>query len=147
MTSFPVFERARGNYRITTGRDALNVDAIESFLRKSYWAANRSRERIERSLEHSLCFAVLHDDRQVGFARVVSDYTDFAWLCDVYIDESHRGNGLGVFVVETVLEHPELRGLRRWILATRDAHELYAKFGFQRLNVPERWMERYDESP
>jgi GNAT superfamily N-acetyltransferase len=136
-----VYERRLGEYRVTTDRGAIDVDAVESFLRKSYWAANRSRERIERSLEHSVCFSLVHGDEQVGFARVVTDYSDFAWLCDVYVDEAHRGNGLGELLVQAAVEHPQLQGLRRWILATRDAHTLYEKFGFKTLNNPEKWME------
>jgi GNAT superfamily N-acetyltransferase len=83
----------------------------------------------------------VHGDEQVGFARVVTDYSDFAWLCDVYVDEAHRGNGLGELLVQAAVEHPQLQGLRRLILATRDAHTLYEKFGFKTLNNPEKWME------
>lgn len=136
------YERTQGDYRVTTDVGQLDLDTVERFLHKSYWAADRPRTTIARSVRHSLSFVLLCGDTQVGFARVVTDYSDFAWLCDVYVDDAHRGRELGKFLVETVLQHPELQGLRRWILATRDAHGLYAQFGFRALANPEIWMER-----
>ena len=133
----------RDAYEISTERSRIDIDAVERFLRDSYWAANRSRDRIERSLETSLCFGLYRDSEMVGFARVVSDYTDFAWYCDVYIARDHRGRGLGKWLTEAVLAHPDLQGLRRWILATSSAHELYRQYGFTELQSPEKWMERY----
>jgi GNAT superfamily N-acetyltransferase len=122
----------------------MPVETVEAFLRQSYWAAERSRERISRTLETSLCFMAFdeRDRRAVGFARVVTDYADFAWLCDVFVEPDARGNGLGKWLVECVLEHPELQGLRRMILATSSAHGLYERYGFTPLANPERWMER-----
>lgn len=138
----PTYERQYGEYRVTTDPACVNADVVESYLRKSYWAANRSRELIERSIEHSLCFSLLQEALHIGFARVVTDFSDFAWLCDVYIDESYRGRGISRLLLESILEHPNLQGLRRFILATRDAHALYAKLGFHSLSNPDIWMER-----
>lgn len=137
-------------YEITTDPARFDVAAIHAALAASYWSPGIPRERVERALRHSLGFALLHraadagPDRmpaQVGFARVVTDFTGFAYLCDVYVLEAHRGRGLGKRLVAAVRAHPDLQGLRRWLLATRDAHGLYAQFGFQALGHPERLME------
>lgn len=139
-----VIEQRKGEYAISTDTARIDVDAVADYLSRSYWAAGRSREQIERSLAHSICFGLYHDGRQVGFARVISDHATFAYLCDVYVLEAHRGNGLGKWLVDVVLAHPELQGLRRWMLATRDAHELYRQFGFAELSNPDRWMEIFN---
>jgi GNAT superfamily N-acetyltransferase len=128
-------------FTISAEPSRLDLDAICAFLRRSYWAQDRTRETMQRALEHSLCFGLYEGERQVGFARVVTDYATFAWLADVFIDEEYRGRGLGKWLVETVLNHPELHGVPRWLLATRDAHELYRRFGFAALAAPERRME------
>ena len=122
----------------------LDLDAVHGFLQRSYWAAERPLETVKRSVEGSLNFGLYQaeDRRQVGFARVVTDFATFAWLCDVFIDEAHRGQGLGVWLMETVVEHPELRCMRLWMLGTRDAHGLYEKIGFTPLSVPEKWMQK-----
>lgn len=140
----PTYERRKDSYLLTTDRSRISLDAVESFLRQSYWAAERPRESIARTLETSLCFIVIdeRDDRAVAFARMVTDYADFAWLCDVFVEEDVRGDGIGKWMIECVLEHPGLKGLRRVILATRDAHGLYARYGFTPLASPDRWMER-----
>lgn len=135
-------EAQNGPYRISTDPARLDIDAVEGFLRASYWAANRSRARIERSIETSIVFGMYDGVRQVGFARVVSDCADFAWLCDVVLDESVRGRNLGKWLMQTIVTHPDLQGLRRWILATNDAHGLYEQFGFTPLGNPSIWMER-----
>jgi GNAT superfamily N-acetyltransferase len=101
---------------------------------------------IEKSLKHSLCFGVYENQTQIGFARVVTDHATFAYLADVFILESHRGHGLGRWLVQTILEHSDLQGLRRWMLGTRDAHGLYAKFGFVPLENPDRYMTKFDPS-
>lgn len=144
----PIYERRKHPYLLTTDRARIALDAVESFLRQSYWAAQRPRDRIARTLETSLCFAVIdeRDGRTVGFTRVVTDYADFAWLCDVFVEPDARGNGLGKWMVENVLEHPDLQGLRRMILATSSAHGLYERYGFTPLAKPELWMERYNVS-
>lgn len=138
------YERHNGPFLLTTDRSRISLDCVESFLRQTYWAADRSRERIARTLETSLCFLVIdeRDARPVGFSRVVSDFADFAWLCDVFVEPTERGNGLGKWMIKTVLEHPDLQGLRRIVLATSNAHQLYERFGFTVLKSPELWMER-----
>ncbi len=135
------YERTNGNFFITTDASRLDSDVVESFLRQTYWAAERSRDRIERSLRNSLCFGLFENERLIGFTRVVTDYADFAWLCDVFILKEYRGRALGKWLLETVLEHPELQGLRRWILATSTAQTLYSQFGFGSLKKPSIWME------
>ena len=145
-------EWSRGNYVISTVKARLDLDLIHDFLsNSSFWAVGRSFETVQRSVEHSLCFGLYEHEKQVGFARVVTDYATFAWVADVFVVESARGQGLGTWLVEVILAHPELQGFRRWSLATKDAHAIYRKFGFRELRRPERWMERRDpatrESP
>ena len=140
-------ETTLGAYLISTDRARLDLDAIHSYLSlESYWARGRSRDRVVRGIENSLPFGVYRDGAQVGFARVVTDYATFAWLADVFVLKEHRGRGLSKWLMEVILGHPELQGFRRWVLATKDAHELYRKFGFIDLHRPERWMERPDPS-
>jgi GNAT superfamily N-acetyltransferase len=137
------FHGARNaGYEISTDPSRLDIDMVERFLGASYWASQRSRSKIERSIETSIVFGVYENVRQIGFARVVTDRVDFAWLCDVWMDPQFRGNGIGKWLMETVLAHPDLQDLRRWILATRDAHGLYEQFGFVPLGDPKGWMER-----
>lgn len=140
-----VLEVQRDGYVISTDQARLDLDMIHGELNRSYWAAGRLREVVARSLQHSLCFGLYHREAQIGLARVVTDYATFAWLCDVFIQEAHRGRGLGVWLIETVVAHPDLQGLRRFLLATRDAHGLYRKHGFATLSAPERWMTREEE--
>lgn len=134
-------EYQRGAYAISTDPARLDLDVIAGELGRSYWAAGRPREVIARSLASSLCFGVYHGAAQVGLARVVTDYATFAWLCDVFVLEAHRGQGLGKWLIATVTAHPDLAGLRRFVLATRDAHGLYSQYGFTPLAAPDRWME------
>lgn len=136
-------EQHRDRYTISTDPDRQDVDAIAEMLLRSYWAAKRSRASLERALQNSLVFGLFFDTRQVGLARVVTDYGVFAYLCDVFIHEAHRGRGLGKWLLECVHAHPDLQGLRRWLLATRDAHGLYGSFGWTPLGNPDRWMERF----
>jgi len=132
-------------YTISTDRTKLNIEAIYNFISlESYWGKGRSIEVIKKSIENSLPFGVYYKDEMIGFARVVTDYATFAWVADVFILPEHRGKDLSKWLMETILAHPELQGFRRWVLATKDAHELYRKYGFQELNRPERWMERVD---
>jgi len=137
-------ELRRGEYVISTDPSLLDLDVVHGFLQRTYWAAERPLETLKRSVEGSLNFGLYRakDRRQVGFARVVTDFATFAWLCDVFIDEAHRGQGLGVWLVETVVEHPELHRLRLWMLGTRDAHGLYEKIGFTPLSAPDKWMQK-----
>jgi GNAT superfamily N-acetyltransferase len=139
-------EWTRGEYTISCDRARLDLDLVHDFLSNdSYWARGRNRERVERSIENSLPFGLYKGDQQVGFARAVTDYAAFAWLADVFVLNSERGRGLGVWLVGTVIAHPELRGVRRWLLATHDAQELYRRFGFRDLkDSPLGWMEKLD---
>ena len=118
----------------------MDIDLIHSFLTRSYWAEGISKEIVSRSIEGALCFGVFENDKQVGFARMITDKATFAYLADVFIIEEYRGLGLSKWLVEVIMSHPDLQGLRRMILATRDAHELYKKFGFTPLNNVDRWM-------
>lgn len=141
-----VQEWRRGEYSISTDRARLDLEVVHDYLsNESYWAKGRSMETIKRSIENSVAFGVYNGaEQQVGFARVITDYATFAWLADVFILDSARGQGLGKWLVEVILAHPELQGFRRWVLATKDAHEIYRRFGFVELKRPERWMERHD---
>ncbi len=132
-------------YTISTDRERLDVERIHRWLsEESYWAQGRTREVVERSIEHSLAFGAYLGDEQVGFARAVTDYATFAWLCDVFVVAAHRGRGVGKLLVRPATEHPELRGLRLMVVATRDVHALYETYGgFRSLQSPERWMARY----
>ena len=142
----------RGDYLISTDRSRLDVELIHNFLsRTSYWASGRTLDVVQRSIENSLAFGIYQDNDQVGFARVVTDYATFAWIADVFVLPEHRGHGLSKWLMEVMMSHPQLQGFRRWVLATKDAHSLYARFGFIPMHRPERWMERPDpnmqESP
>ena len=134
-------DHVRGAYTISTDPSRLDEAAIHRFLASSYWARGIPLETLRRSLAASLCFGLFHHGEQVGFAPVVTDRATFAWLCDVWIEEPHRGAGLGQWLVETVIGHPDLRGLRRFLLATRDAHALYARCGFRPPDRPQAFME------
>jgi len=133
----------RDGLLISTERSLLQIDSIHRFLsQESYWAAERTKEQTITALENSICFGIYDGNEQVGFARVVSDCATFAYIGDVYVIGTHRGRGLSKWLMQTIIDHPELQGLRRWILATRDAHGLYSQFDFEPLRFPERWMER-----
>jgi GNAT superfamily N-acetyltransferase len=127
---------------ISTDPGRLDIDLVHRELATSYWAADVARETVERSIAGSIVFGVYDGQRQVGFARVVTDRATFAWVCDVFVVEPYRGRRLGVWLMECVVAHPELQGLRRWLLATRDAHDLYRKVGFEALPEPDRFMIR-----
>lgn len=134
-------ERHRDGYLISTDKSRLDLSAIHHFLsQEAYWSKNIPFDVVKKAVENSLCFGVYHGEEQVGFARVISDLATFAYIADVFIVESHRGRGLSKWLVESILAHPDLQGLRTWLLATRDAHELYRRFGFQNLSNPERHM-------
>ena len=130
-------------YIISTDKSRLNVDLIHQYLsQESYWAKNIPRALVERSIEHSLCFGVYWHEQQVGFARVISDFATLAYLADVFILPDHRGQGLSKRLVAAIAAHPDLQGLRRFMLATRDAHSLYAQFGFTAIDKPDLFMQR-----
>jgi GNAT superfamily N-acetyltransferase len=136
-------EWQRGAYLVTTDQARLDLEMVHGFLKTSYWAAGISADVVMRSVENSLAFGLFEGDEQVGFARVVTDYATFAYLADVFVLEPYRGQGLGRWMMELVFSHPELQGLRRWMLATRDAHELYRRYGFAGLEDPRIFMEKY----
>ncbi len=134
---------ASGEFTIDTDNARLDVDAVQAFLENdSYWAQTRTRDQTETAIANSICFGLYCGERQIGFARVVSDRATFAYIGDVYVLDEFRGQGLSKWLMETIISHPDLQGLRRWVLATRDAHGLYEKYGFHELVHPERWMER-----
>lgn len=139
-----ILEYHRDDYLISTDKTRLNVDLIHEYLsHHSYWAQGRPLALIQKSIQHSLCFGVYQGTRQVGFARVVTDRATFAWLTDLFILESHQGQSLGKWLVKCVIAHPELCDLRLFILATRDAHELYRRYGdFEAVQDPGRLMVR-----
>jgi GNAT superfamily N-acetyltransferase len=140
--SLEVVEHRRGEFLISTDSARLDLEVIHGFLTNCYWAKGIPREVVARSIEHSLCFGVYDGSgAQVGFARVVSDFATVAYLGDVFVVESHRGRGLSKWLMECIMQHPALEGLRRWILLTRDAHGLYSQFGFTPVKAPERYME------
>ncbi|OJJ23859.1 GNAT family N-acetyltransferase [marine bacterium AO1-C] len=132
----------KGDFLLSDNKDQLNIEVIHGFLTNSYWAKGISQEIVEKSIQHSLCFGVYKQNNQIGFARIISDYATFAYLADVFILESARGNGLAKWMVELIKKHPDLQGLRRWLLATSDAHSLYAQYGgFTPITDPGIWME------
>jgi GNAT superfamily N-acetyltransferase len=130
--------------RISDDPADVDLAVVHEFLRSSYWARGIPRETVARGVAHSLPFSLFHRSRQVGFARAISDRATFAYLADVFVIEEHRGLGLGAWLVETMLAHPELSGLRRWLLVTRDAHGLYRKLGFTDVADPTSILTRHD---
>jgi GNAT superfamily N-acetyltransferase len=138
-----VHEWRQGMYVISTDKSRLDLTLIHNFLITSYWAAGIPLEVVRRSIEHSLSFGLYKEDQQIGYARVITDFAMFAYLGDVFILEPFRGQGLSKWLMEVIVTHPELQGFRRWILLTKDAHELYKKVGFTEVKTPERYMERF----
>jgi len=136
-----IIETHRDRFTISTDPARLDNEAIALMLKRSYWASGRPRERLDRALANSLVFGIYDGDKQIGIARVVSDYAVFAYLCDVFIHEDYRAHGLGKWLMQTIHDHPDLQGLRRWTLVTRDAHAFYRQFGWNGLDNPAGWME------
>ena len=132
------------SYEITSDKSRMNVKEAHEFLSQAYWSPGVPLAIVQKAFDNSLCFAVLSGSEQVGFARVITDKATFAYLADVYVLQTHRGKGLAKRLVEAIQLHPELQGLRRFMLATLDAHDLYAKFGFTPLSAPSRFMERHN---
>ena len=138
-------EWQRSGFTISTDPEKVDVAAVHAYLSdQSYWARGIPLEVVERAISASLCFGLYRGDEQVGFTRVVTDHATFAYLCDVYVLPEHQGHGLGKWLIACVMEHPSLQGLRRIILRTRDAHGLYAPFGFVAGSEPEKFMEIVD---
>lgn len=137
-------EWLKGSFRISTDRSQMDVRYVHQYLNaQSYWASGIPLPVVEKSIENSLCFGVFHEQQQIGFARMITDRATFAYLADVFIDETFRGQGLSKWLMEVIMAHPELQGLRTMMLATRDAHELYRKYGFTELSEPKRWMGKH----
>jgi GNAT superfamily N-acetyltransferase len=144
MRASAEFEYRKGKFTVSTDRARLDLDVVHGYLKDSYWAHGIPREIQARSIKNSLCFGLYIRGRQIGFARVVSDFATYAYLGDVFLLDAFRGQGLGKWLMECILRDPRLQGLRRWSLVTRDAHGLYSQFGFTPLKSPERYMEMHN---
>ncbi|HJR79038.1 MAG TPA: GNAT family N-acetyltransferase [Anaerolineales bacterium] len=142
-----IIEVQRDHFTISTDPSRLDIEAVVDMLQRAYWAQGRPRERTERALKNSLVFGIYDGDKQIGLARIVSDYAVFAYLCDVFIHEEYRAQGIGKWLMQTIHSHPDLQGLRRWTLVTRDAHTLYSQFGWMPLDNPNGWMEILNPNP
>jgi GNAT superfamily N-acetyltransferase len=141
LTADGAYEVRRGSFLVSTDPARLDLGLVHGFLTRSYWAEGIPRETVERSVRNALSFGLYDWERQVGFARVITDAATYAYLADVFVIESHRGRGLSKWLMRAILDHPDLQGLRRFSLATKDAHGLYAPFGFRSLAEPSRHME------
>ncbi|HZG59302.1 MAG TPA: GNAT family N-acetyltransferase [Anoxybacillus sp.] len=139
---FQIKEYTKETFTVSTDCSKVDLNKVCDFLARSYWANNRKRETVMKSIEHSLCFSLFDRDEQVGFARVITDGATFVYLCDVFIEEKYRGKKLGTWLLQCILEHPDIAGVRRFCLVTKDAHEFYKPFGFTSLPEPERYMEK-----
>ncbi|MCU0237986.1 MAG: GNAT family N-acetyltransferase [Pyrinomonadaceae bacterium] len=136
-------EWRKNDFVISDDKSLLQIEVIQKFLSdESYWAKTRSLEQTKTAIENSLCFGVYYKEKQIGFARVVSDFATFAYIGDVFILQEFRGKSLSKWLMQTMVDYPTLQGLRRWVLATKDAHGLYAQYEFSSLKFPERWMEK-----
>lgn len=135
-----IYSIEKNNYLISTDKNKIDVDYVHGFLSQSYWSPGVPLKVVKKAMKGSLCFGVYFRNRQIGYARMVTDKATFAYLADVFIDENHRGKGLAKWLVEMILAHPQLQGLRRILLATKDAHKLYEQCGFTSINNPERYM-------
>lgn len=135
-----IYSIEKNNYLISTDKNKIDVAYVHAFLSQSYWSPGVPARIVKRAMKGSLCFGVYNNDKQVGYARMVTDKATFAYMADVFIDEKHRGKGLAKWLVEMILAHPQLQGLRRILLATKDAHKLYEQCGFTTINNPERYM-------
>jgi GNAT superfamily N-acetyltransferase len=140
-------ELHHGDILVTTDPARLDIETVHGFLTRSYWAEGIPREVVERSIRHSICFGAFEGDRQVGFARVISDRATFAYVGDVFVLPSHRGRSIGKRLMACITSHPELQNLRLWTLFTRDAHGLYRQHGFGEARHPDRLMERRQPQP
>ena len=129
------------DFEISTDKSRLDLEAIHAFLTASYWSPGVPVEVVRKAIDHSICFGIFQGSAQVGFARVTTDRATFAYLADVYVLETCRGKGLGKRLMDVIMAHPDLQGLRRFMLATRDAHGLYAQYGFAPIGSPDRLME------
>jgi GNAT superfamily N-acetyltransferase len=142
-----IHEQRHGNILVSTDQARLDIETIHGFLTGSYWAQGVPREVVERSVRHSMCFGAFEGDRQVGFARVITDRATFAYVADVFVLPTHRGRNIGKHLMACITSHPELQNLRLWALFTRDAHGLYRQYGFREARYPDRLMERRTPDP
>jgi GNAT superfamily N-acetyltransferase len=140
-------EYTHNEFTISTDRAKLDLDVIHDYLTHSYWSPGIERGRVVQFIPNSFCFGLYHKEQQIGFARVVTDYNTFAYLADVFVLESFRGQGLGKWIIKTIVEHPRLKGLRRWVLFTEDAHGLYSQYGFTALPNPKSCMQLLSSPP
>jgi GNAT superfamily N-acetyltransferase len=127
---------------VSNDKEKLDVPFIQNFLKDIYWAAGRTIDEVQKTIDSSICFGIYLDDKQIGFARVITDYVVFAYVMDVFITEEHRGKGYSSILIAAMMEEPSLKEVKIWRLATKDAHFLYEKFGFKKLAFPERMMEK-----
>ena len=135
-----VYTVTKNNYIITDKKSKIDIDYVHDFLTKSYWSPGVKLQIVKKAMQGSLCFGIYNKDKQIGYARMITDKATFAYLADVFIEEKFRGRGLGKWLVEVILAHPGLQGLRRIMLATKDAHQLYEQCGFTSITNPERYM-------
>ena len=142
-----ILEVHKDRFTISTDPSRLDMDAIVDLLQHAYWAVGRPREKTEHAYQNSLVFGVYDGDKQIGMARVVTDYAIFAYLCDVFIHEDYRTQGLGKWLMRTIMDHPDLADMRRWLLVTNDAHGLYSQYGFTTIQDPEHWMQLFKRYP
>ena len=136
------YQIQQGEYIISNDRRKLKIEVIHGYLKNAYWSKNKPKALVQKSIKGSICFGVYHNKQQVGFARVITDLTTFGYLADVFIVPDYQGKGLGKLLIKTIMECPDLQGFRGWSLATRDAHGLYAQFGFKELENPKIWMRK-----
>jgi len=141
-----LYQIQQGEYTISTDRQKLNIDVIHGYLKNAYWSKNKPKDLVRKSIKGSICFGVYHQKQQVGFARVITDLATFGYLADVFIVPEYQGKGLGKLLIKTIIECPEFQEFRSWSLATKDAHGLYAKFGFKEMENPKIWMRKVNKT-
>jgi N-acetylglutamate synthase-like GNAT family acetyltransferase len=139
-----IMEWKKDEYLISTDKSKIDLNAVHHFLSQSYWAEGIPKDTVKRSIDNSLCFGIYRKGQTVGFARVISDFATFAYLADVFVLPEERGKGLAKSLMQMIIDHPQLQNLRRFTFATKDAHDLYAQFGFTSFDKPDRWMQKHE---